>query len=73
MIIIHAWSRRCKFYLTEQETGRFQCLLERRGRAASEAPGYGVQQVNKGMFVRMQPPQLLAREILTDFIEHFQT
>ena len=59
--------------LFEQELRRFQLLLERRARAASTAPAHDVQQMNTGMFVMMQPPELMRRKSLAVFIKPFRT
>ena len=59
--------------LPDQEIGRFQRLLKKRGRAASAAPVHDLQLINTDMFVRKHPPKLMRRENLAVFIKYFQT
>ena len=59
--------------LREQNIGRFQLLLERRGYAASEAPVHHVQQINTGMFVWMKRPELIRRKHLFVVIKRLRT
>ena len=59
--------------LPDQGFGRFQRLLERRGRAAPAAPVHDVQQINTGVFVRMQSLELITRGNLAVSIQRFRT
>ena len=72
MVLAQGWSTTDRQAIPDQEIARFERLLERRDRASSAAHVHEVQQVNTGMFERMQPPDVSRRENLVVFIKSFR-